>query len=438
MREPAPLPIGILAGGGRLPLEIARSIERRGRNPVLVLLDGEADADFSAFEVTTVNWGQIGRMIRVFKAAGCREMLFAGRVRRPDLGRIKPDAGFFLALPTVVGLMSAGGDDGVLRGVIGYFEKHGLRVVGPADVAPELVAGAGPLGAVIPSDAAHGDIALGFTVVSALGPFDVGQGVVIANGRVIALEGAEGTDAMLRRVIEARGGRTGLNGVLVKRSKPGQELRVDLPAIGPDTVRSVADAGLEGIAIQAGRTLLIDAPELIRRADDHGVFVLGAADPLRGKGETAGDPAEPIVPIVSVGSGRFTTRLARDAAKGIGVLDALAGWYRSAGVVVIRGHVVAVETGEGIRALLSRGAKLRQWGARRWRRRDGVVVLTHGGDVTTEIIRAVGAADLAGLVVLGKAREAAWLKSLAGAAGMSGFALAIAVGRTAQEADDDR
>lgn len=417
--------IGILAGGGSLPLEIARSLAARGVAPFIVLIDGEADGDFTGLDTTRANWGQIGRMIRSLKQAGCTRLVLAGRVRRPDLARIKPDLGLFRALPTVLRLISAGGDDRVLRGVIGYLERHGLEVIGPAEAAPELAARAGSLGAVAPDAAAEVDIALGLAVVGVLGGFDVGQAVVACGGRVEAIEGAEGTDAMLSRVIARRASASAAcsGGVLVKRAKPGQELRVDLPAIGPATVTRASEARLAGIAVEAGRTLLLERREMATRADASGLFVIardvapvGAAARAAAARVGAFDGAE------------LPAMLLRDAAKGVGVLAALAPNVASGGVVVVRGHVLGIETGEGIAALLRRASGLRQWGSRRWRQRDGMLVLPDALSLTDDDV-AAAAAGLAGIAVVEQKGDRGRLAELTAAARGRGIVLAIAAGR---------
>jgi DUF1009 family protein len=413
--------IGILAGGGSLPLEIARSLEARGVAPYLVLIEGEADGDFTGLETTDANWGQIGRMIRSLQQAGCTRLVLAGRVRRPDLARIKPDLGLFRALPTVLRLISAGGDDRVLRGVIGYLERHGLAVIGPGEAAPELLASEGLLGAVTPDAAAETDIALGLAVVGTLGGFDVGQAVVVRGGRIEAIEGAEGTDAMLERVIAARRAASTRGGVLVKRAKPGQELRVDLPAIGPATVARAAEARLAGIAVEAGRTLLLERREIATRADAASLFVV-ARDVV---------PAEAPRLVVDVRAQtldgtELPGMLRRDALKGVGVLTALAPNVASGGVVVVRGHVLGIETGEGIAALLRRASDLRQWGSRRWRRRDGMLVLPNAASLTVEDV-AAAAAGLAGIAIVEQMDDRGRLQALAASARSRGLVLAAVV-----------
>ena len=162
-------PIGMLAGGGNLPLEIARSIMRRGRTVHAVLIAGEADQDWSGIPHTKVNWGAIGGMIGALKGAGCRELVIIGRVRRPDPLKLRPDMGFFLALPRILSLFSAGGDDSLLRRCLSFFEDHGLTVRSPAEMAPDLIAGPGTLGSIKPAAQSEEDMTLGFAVVRALG-----------------------------------------------------------------------------------------------------------------------------------------------------------------------------------------------------------------------------------------------------------------------------
>ncbi|MFN3868231.1 MAG: LpxI family protein, partial [Hyphomicrobiaceae bacterium] len=239
--------IGILAGGGSLPREVADSVAARGTPLHIVAIDSEADADLDPYPVTRVGWGEIGRMIRAFNDAGVTDLVIIGSVRRPDLGAIRPDLGFFRALATVGRLVLAGGDDRVLRGVIAFFESKGLRVVGPARVAPELVISAGTIGKRPLDERQIADARLGFDLIGALGAFDIGQAAIVSNGRIEAIEGAEGTDRLLRRVGEqrrARGVAPGsTSGLLVKRAKPAQDQRIDLPVIGPETITRAVETG---------------------------------------------------------------------------------------------------------------------------------------------------------------------------------------------------
>ncbi len=176
---------------------IAESVGARGGHVHIVAIEGAADPDIARFPHTWVNLGQIGRIVATLSGEGRNELVIAGNVRRPDLRTIRPDAGFFTSLPQVFSLL-AGGDDSVLSRVVRFFEAKGLTVRGAHEVAPDLLADAGQIGAVALSPRDHADAMLGFAVRAALGSLDAGQAVAVADGRVLAIEGAEGTDAMLR------------------------------------------------------------------------------------------------------------------------------------------------------------------------------------------------------------------------------------------------
>lgn len=387
--------IGILAGGGSLPREIADAVRADGGRVHVVALDGEANpSDFPAADVTVVNWGQIGRMLRALRAAGAEKLVIVGRVKRPDLSRLKTDLGFFTSLPAIIRIMASGGDDGVLRGVVRFFEGHGLRVVGPADVAPSLVVSRGPLGSQGLPAGLGPDIALGFDIIRRLGPFDIGQAVVVRNGRVIAIEAAEGTDAMLDRLATPpREMSDTRQGILIKRPKPGQERRVDMPAIGPDTVSRAAAAGLQGIVVEAGGALAADRVELIRRADTTRIFVAGVDDTWM-PGSRREVTAAAGQPVPAIG-GRASRQDLTDANMAIRVCQALEPELVSAGVVVVRGHVLAVEAGEGRTGILQRSARLRQWGRAKTRKKRGALAVMGPSPLVIEEIAASADAGLA-------------------------------------------
>ncbi|MCH9807470.1 MAG: UDP-2,3-diacylglucosamine diphosphatase LpxI [Alphaproteobacteria bacterium] len=408
MAKPSSRQIGILAGGGSLPREIAEGLAVRGVGVHIVAIDGEADRQLDKFNPTNVNWGQIGLILSSFKSAGCRQIVFAGSVRRPDLSKIKPDLGFFRALFTVLRLIRVGGDDAILRAVIGFFERHGIEIVGVDQVAPELVVGeglfAGP--GQIREDAS--DIGLGFDVLRALAPFDVGQAVVVSDGRVEAIEGAEGTDRMLDRLMAARQRRMRERlalgrGILLKAPKPGQDLRVDMPAIGPETVRKVAGADLKGVAVEAGSVLALQRGGLIEMAKTHRVFVAGIAAVTPDAGGVEQEPFRSTadgITLRKLGRRAFSKSDAVDAIKGGRLLSALGRFDTGRGVVVVRRHVLAVEAGEGIGDLIERAAGLRQWGGGLFARRKGVLVLAAGRDLEQDMIAKAAEAGFAGIVVV--------------------------------------
>jgi UDP-2,3-diacylglucosamine hydrolase len=217
-------------------------------------------------------------MFRALDNNGCEDIVIIGGVNRPDFSNVRLDLGAIKTLPFILTL-GKGGDDHVLSRVVRFFEQKGYRVHGAGDVAPQLLAGEGVLGRKTPSAEDNADIELALRVVGALGRLDVGQAAVVAKGYVLAVEAAEGTDAMLARCAELRAsgkaGRRSRAGVLVKVPKPGQEERVDLPTIGPETVAKAASAGLAGVAIAAGRVLMAERDATIAAADEHGLFLLG-------------------------------------------------------------------------------------------------------------------------------------------------------------------
>jgi DUF1009 family protein len=270
-------PLAIIAGGGTLPSALADAAVAQGRAVHVIGIRGEADAKISRFPHTWLKWGEVGKLFATLDDQGCRDLVIIGSVSRPDLANVRFDFGAIKNLPFLLGL-GVGGDDQVLSSVVRFLEGKGYRVYGAGEVAPELLAAEGTLGAKAPSPDDRADIEAGFRVVSALGRLDVGQAAVVVKGRVLAVEAAEGTNAMLARCDEMRKGagrRRGLAGVLVKAPKPGQEERVDLPTIGPETVEMAAQAGLAGIAVAAGRVLIADRDATIAAAGQHGLFLIG-------------------------------------------------------------------------------------------------------------------------------------------------------------------
>jgi DUF1009 family protein len=277
MNEPSPL--GIICGGGGFPFAVADAVRAQGRDVFLIGLAGSAQSQVSAYPHKWVRLGQFGHFVRALKQAGCQDIVFVGGVTRPSSWRdLVPDLGMVRRLPRIVS-MFRGGDNHVLVNVVRLAEEAGFRVVGVHDVVPQIVLGLGVQGQRAPQKHDLEDARIGFDILKALSPHDVGQGVVVVDRRVVALEAAEGTDAMLARVAELR--RTGRvrlgegRGVFVKAPKIGQDLRVDMPALGPDTVSLVHQAGLAGIAAVAGHVLMLDAEQMMCDADAKGVFISG-------------------------------------------------------------------------------------------------------------------------------------------------------------------
>jgi DUF1009 family protein len=275
-------PLAVICGGGSFPAALADAVVARGRRPVMFGIRGWADP--KVVERYAHHWiaiGQAGRFFRLAKVENCCEVLFIGTVLRPPITQLRLDWRTIMLMPRVIRFFH-GGDDKLLSGVAAVAESGGLRVVGVKDVAPELFVPEGVLGRLSPSERDWEDIQRALKVIAALGPFDVGQAAVLANGNVLAVEAAEGTDQMLGRIAELRRlGRVtsprGL-GVLVKAPKPGQDRRFDLPSIGPRTIEHVARAGLAGLAVAAGSTMIAEPEQVIATADSEKIFVVGVRE----------------------------------------------------------------------------------------------------------------------------------------------------------------
>jgi DUF1009 family protein len=271
-------PLAILCGGGDFPVHVARAAIQRGRDPVMVGIVGAADKRIEAFPHFWVHMGEVGKLFRALKERGIVEIVIVGAMTRPEFADLRLDWG---ALRRLAGLASLfrGGDNRLLVGIARLFENEGVAVLGVQQIAPQLLVSPGALGALAPSAQALTDARKGGELIAALSPFDVGQAVVVANGRVLAIEAAEGTDSMLARIADLRAAHRlrfkGKAGVLVKAPKRGQDMRLDMPAVGPKTIEGAKNAQLEGVALAAGRVLIADRASFARAADEAGLFVFG-------------------------------------------------------------------------------------------------------------------------------------------------------------------
>ncbi|MGY6410443.1 MAG: LpxI family protein [Alkalilacustris sp.] len=266
--------IAVIAGRGELPLRLLAALEGAGQDPVVVALPGVTLDNMGTRPVERL---EVERLVPFFDRLhdlGVRRVLFAGAVTRPRLDPERFDARTAQLVPRIIGAMQAG-DDATLRAVIGLFEEEGFGVLGTAELLPELLPAPGVLGQHRPGPGADRDAARAAAIVAALGAVDVGQGAVVAGGLCLAVEALPGTDAMLAQVAALPGALRGAGraGLLYKAPKPGQDRRIDLPAIGPDTVRAAAAAGLAGIAFEAGGVLLIDRAQAVAEADAAGLFL---------------------------------------------------------------------------------------------------------------------------------------------------------------------
>ncbi len=262
-----------------MPFAVADSLVARGVNPVLFALRGSCDpVKVARFRYHWISIGQISRLTRLLRSENCRDLVFIGTLVRPALSEIRLDWGTLRVIPRVLAAFR-GGDDHLLSGIGGILERDGFRMVGIKDVAPELLMPEGCLTRASPDQNATADIAKGREVLHALSPFDIGQAAIVIDGHVVGVEDIEGTDGLLARVARLRAegrirARTG-RGVLVKAPKSGQDLRFDLPTMGPRTVEGAAAAQLAGIAIVAGNTIVVEPQTVIDAADAASLFVTG-------------------------------------------------------------------------------------------------------------------------------------------------------------------
>lgn len=270
--------LGLIAGGGDLPYAVAQRCELEGRDLYVVRLDGFADPHLTRWPGDDFGMAQIGAILKALKANGCRVVCLAGIVSRPDFKTLKPDFKGATLLPGIVSA-AAKGDDALLRKILSVFENEGFVVEGADDILGGETLAGGALGAITPTDDQLQDLKKALHVAEKTGELDIGQGAVVCDGLVLAVEAQEGTDAMLSRVAslptDLRGSPSAPRGALGKAPKPIQDLRVDMPVIGPRTVEMAAAAGLAGIGGVSGRLILIDRAAIVAAADRLGLFVWG-------------------------------------------------------------------------------------------------------------------------------------------------------------------
>ena len=272
-------PIGLIAAGGVMPFAVAESLIARGLDPVFFALKGACDpVRVERFRHHWISVGQVGRAVKLFRSENCRDLVFIGTLVRPALSEIRLDWGTLRVIGRVWAAFR-GGDDHLLSGIGRILEQDGFRMVGIRDVAPDLLMPEGCITRAVPDQSAAADIARGRDVLRALSPFDIGQAVIVIDGHVVGVEDIEGTDGLLARVAHLRAeGRIrakAARGVLVKAPKSTQDLRFDLPTIGPRTIEGAGKARLAGVAIVAGNTIVVEPQTMIEAADAAGLFVTG-------------------------------------------------------------------------------------------------------------------------------------------------------------------
>ena len=271
-------PVGLIAGSGPLPFEVFEAASARGVELAIAAIEDNTDPRAQALDARAFRWfnaGQLGALIGFLKEAGAAEVMLAGAVSKrrilKDPGALRPDA---RALGLLARLGAGGklGDDALLRARASELEADGLHVVDSTLYLADRLTRPGPIAGPAPAREVEADARLGMQVIAALGPHDVGQAVLVKDGTVLAVEAVEGTDAMLRR-----GSEFGARAVLVKGAKPGQDMRFDVPVIGPGTLELAAECRLAAIALEAGRTLILERARALAAAERTGVTLFGVA-----------------------------------------------------------------------------------------------------------------------------------------------------------------
>ncbi len=270
--------LGLVVGGGRLPVDLADYCTATHRPFFVVRLRGFAEPEMQAYPGAEIGIAEFGRIFDTLKREGCAAVCLVGMVRRPDLAKLKPDLRGLRSLPGAIAAATRG-DDPLLRFLIGEFEREGFAIEGADEVHGGMTIGEGPLGRLAPGAEHRGDIDLAIRTAEAMGALDIGQASVVAGGTVLAVEAQEGTDAMLARCLTLPPALLGRPerrlGVLIKWPKPIQDRRIDLPVVGVTTIVGAAEAGLAGVVVQAGAALVVDRHAVREAADRLGLFVVG-------------------------------------------------------------------------------------------------------------------------------------------------------------------
>ncbi len=260
--------LGLIAGGGDLPEQLARACEEKGIEVFVIAFEGQTRQSVYEPRMHLMgSLGKSGRTVKFLRKKGVSDLVFIGSMKRPKFSELAPDL-YTASFLAKVGLKSVLGDDSLLKAIRVQLEKDGFIFHGAQDFMEDLFIGAGPLGQIAPAEQQIRDIEYGFQVSQDHGAQDLGQSVIVKDGQTIAVEDEKGTNALIESC-------AGSGGILVKSCKPQQDKQLDLPTIGPETVKAAVQAGLIGIAVQAGQVFVLDQKEVISLADENGLFVYG-------------------------------------------------------------------------------------------------------------------------------------------------------------------
>jgi UDP-2,3-diacylglucosamine hydrolase len=265
----------IIAGAGDLPFLLISHLRQSQRIFVVLCLEGNASYELAKdTNHIFIGLGEIGKALAFLKQNKVKEIVFAGKVKRPSLGSIKLDVKGLSFLGKLGIEIFKGGDNKILSHIVNLLEDQGFKVIGPENLIPELVAHLGVLGKTKPSKQDYKDISVGKEILAALGASDVGQAVIVEDGYVLGIEAAEGTDNLISRCGKLKKEEKRV-GVLIKMKKVDQETRIDLPGIGTRTLLKIHKAGFKGIAVESGGSLIINIDAVIKKANELKLFLIG-------------------------------------------------------------------------------------------------------------------------------------------------------------------
>lgn len=266
--------LAIVAGKGDLPKMIIKKCQEQGREFIVILINGEpSNVDFLEYDHHIVGFSEISRILNILKTNQIKELVFAGGVTKPSMSGIKADGKGAVLLTKILGNKFFG-DDNLLSTIINFFEQEGFKVIGADKIIDDLLAQKGFMGNVKSDSAMQKDIEIGQNALRVMSDLDIGQAVVVQQKQIIGVEAIEGTDALIKRCADLQF-KQGSKPVLVKMKKHNQSTKIDLPALGVDTIKNLAKSGFSGVAVQADFCLIINQKEVVRLADELGVFVIG-------------------------------------------------------------------------------------------------------------------------------------------------------------------
>ncbi len=266
--------LAIIAGKGDLPKMIIKKCEEQGREFFVILIENEkSNVDFLKYPHTTIGFGEISKILGILKDNKISELVFAGGVTKPSMAAVKVDGKGAILLSRIVGNKFFG-DNNLLSTIIHFFEKEGFKVVGADQIIDDLVAKKGVLGSVKPTSEMQKDIDIGREALNVMSELDIGQAIVVQQKQIVGVEAIEGTDNLIKRCHNLQF-EQGSKMVLVKMKKQNQNTKIDLPALGVQTIENLGKSNFAGVAVQANYCLIINQKEVIKKADELGLFVIG-------------------------------------------------------------------------------------------------------------------------------------------------------------------